>query len=853
MHSTDSIFTAAPLNKKSNHNVVAIIETDENFVNSSETLELINISNSEMQSTHGIFTAVPLNQPNGNTNSTEEFTILSCNSYNDEIVLNNDILFSLNSSSATTALVSTTDEEFNNSNIEFDGILLYNNTEDAVGNPPATILQTNELDTDYPLITVVAMEEPTEDIVDAEGTTTVESQGGDRICVELPEEVLDIESPTKKKKLLSFPNISFHHSRSDTCGTCDLLHNKTKSEPNNKEAKVKLDVHHRKAEKAREVMKMDHEKSQHPTSETSTIAIDLEQVLSLPALTHDGSLTQEDPEDEPVTEILPEIVEIEEPQPQAVAGQITEEIHKKTGTKRKPSKSMQYEQLPISFDNQQPPTDNFQSPQLICEDLEQACSSKNNDYLSVVAGPSTSDNHDHPLDYSSDDSLKDPNFTVDEKDISDSSDSDIPLAVMRNYIPKIQKTKTSDEYTEKGEDRKRKRFEKSLAERKKIKLQERIMKYTIIPSLSFAYMMSDTERSVWSRDLLSFKNFHFGIAEAFFKKQSWTNRQRDRGYRFFAEGYIQEVFTNKSECIIKAKCFRSQKKNEIPHRLHSPSIDVMIEGHCTCEAGNSQSCNHLVGLAYYLQHLILNGLKQVPGTASCTSIPMEWNKPRGTKILPEQIPNSVFIDSTNIERKKAPVVCRIKSPIRNSKLEKITQSSVARLKTTLNSINPSIPFASTLCTQSIPVPASSLLGHMARVKRNAVSAIGLAEEHVEEVEGLPLALPLDTKEMVDILISVAPVHHASLDTLTMEQAAKIEKDTRQQNRNDLWKTLRKFRFTASKFGYVCKRKLFNSEFIKQFVCPPDISHIKAVAHGVKSEKLAINAFLKVHTLTTNVV
>ena len=31
---------------------------------------------------------------------------------------------------------------------------------------------------------------------------------------------------------------------------------------------------------------MDHERSQHATSEVSTIAIDLEQVLSLPALTH---------------------------------------------------------------------------------------------------------------------------------------------------------------------------------------------------------------------------------------------------------------------------------------------------------------------------------------------------------------------------------------------------------------------------------------------------------------------------------------------------------------------------------------------------------------------------------------
>lgn len=83
-----------------------------------------------------------------------------------------------------------------------------------------------------------------------------------------------------------FPNLSFHHPRSDTCGTCDLLHNKIRTDPNNKEAKTKLDIHHRKAEKARELMKMDHERSQHPTSEVSTIAIDLEQVLSLPTLTH---------------------------------------------------------------------------------------------------------------------------------------------------------------------------------------------------------------------------------------------------------------------------------------------------------------------------------------------------------------------------------------------------------------------------------------------------------------------------------------------------------------------------------------------------------------------------------------
>ncbi|CAG9769732.1 unnamed protein product [Ceutorhynchus assimilis] len=365
------------------------------------------------------------------------------------------------------------------------------------------------------------------------------------------------------------------------------------------------------------------------------------------------------------------------------------------------------------------------------------------------------------------------------------------------------------------------------------------------------------DSSFWVKDLSLFKGFHFGISAAFFTKKSWTHRQSDRGYKFFAEGYIHDVFIHKNECTIKAKCYRSQKKNEKPHSLHLKfaSVDLMVEAHCTCEAGNSESCNHVVGLAYFLQHLILNGFKEVPESASCTSIPMEWNKPRGNKITAEKIPESVFIDPNNIKRTKKTVICQIKNPIRNDELKKINQASITNLKTVLKEINPSIPFASTLCTENmandrtillqngINVPASSLLGHMARAgTKNVAATTGL--ERDEHLDDLPIALPLDDKEMVDILISLAPVHHASLQPISMEQAAEIEKKTRTQNQNDLWKDLRKFRFTASKFGFVCRRKLFNDEFIKPFVCPPDISRLKTVAHGLKNEPIAIREFLK---------
>lgn len=83
-----------------------------------------------------------------------------------------------------------------------------------------------------------------------------------------------------------FPKLKFHHPRTDTCQTCDLLHMECKVDSNNKTIKTKLELHHRKAEKAMKAMKEDHIKSQRPTSDTCTISMDLQQVLSLPALTH---------------------------------------------------------------------------------------------------------------------------------------------------------------------------------------------------------------------------------------------------------------------------------------------------------------------------------------------------------------------------------------------------------------------------------------------------------------------------------------------------------------------------------------------------------------------------------------
>ncbi|KAJ8928758.1 hypothetical protein NQ314_018615 [Rhamnusium bicolor] len=55
---------------------------------------------------------------------------------------------------------------------------------------------------------------------------------------------------------------------------------------NSSKAKISLDVHHLKAEKARECMKNDITEAQLPSSDHTVISMDLEQVLFVPSLTH---------------------------------------------------------------------------------------------------------------------------------------------------------------------------------------------------------------------------------------------------------------------------------------------------------------------------------------------------------------------------------------------------------------------------------------------------------------------------------------------------------------------------------------------------------------------------------------
>ena len=74
----------------------------------------------------------------------------------------------------------------------------------------------------------------------------------------------------------------------------------------------------------------------------------------------------------------------------------------------------------------------------------------------------------------------------------------------------------------------------------------------------------------------------------------WKKRIGEKGYKFFTENYIHNVFVKEEDdrgLVVKGRCFRSQKKSEAPHtvklKIAADREDKgnVEEAECSCKAG----------------------------------------------------------------------------------------------------------------------------------------------------------------------------------------------------------------------------------------------------------------------------
>ena len=90
---------------------------------------------------------------------------------------------------------------------------------------------------------------------------------------------------------------------------------------------------------------------------------------------------------------------------------------------------------------------------------------------------------------------------------------------------------------------------------------------------------------------------------------------------------------------VKARCYRSLKKNEEPHYLavilkESDGRASVDRAHCLCKGGSGGHCNHIFALLYQLNDYLCSNIKDIPIDVTCTSRPQSWHIPRATSICP---------------------------------------------------------------------------------------------------------------------------------------------------------------------------------------------------------------------------
>ena len=105
-----------------------------------------------------------------------------------------------------------------------------------------------------------------------------------------------------------------------------------------------------------------------------------------------------------------------------------------------------------------------------------------------------------------------------------------------------------------------------------------------------------------------------------------------KAYSFFASGFVDTLYSHTfvtiGEYILKCKVTPSQRVRDEPWEVWV-AIDTnwggggggVLSAWCSCTAGYSQSCNHVMALLYKVEHAVSVGLTN----PSCISVPCRWN------------------------------------------------------------------------------------------------------------------------------------------------------------------------------------------------------------------------------------
>lgn len=232
----------------------------------------------------------------------------------------------------------------------------------------------------------------------------------------------------------------------------------------------------------------------------------------------------------------------------------------------------------------------------------------------------------------------------------------------------------------------------------------------------------------------------------------------------------------------------------------------------------SQTCNHVASLLYKMEAAFRLGMSN----PTCTMTPCSWKAPSGTKAPPY-----MKVSDMNFVKPAAKKQLKLSS-VAGTSAQKIRRPWKIRIEEDLVRDNDTDAYKSFVEGLKSAIPNASVF--LPGIMRRQLSI----DQHDFEIDSI-----LCRCKSVNDFKSHMTINADSINT--------IERETRGQSSNDLWKTLRKGRITASNFYRVMtkmetvrkKPTTDCSVLIKSLLNPPFLGYMPQIQTGLALEKDAV--------------
>ena len=307
-----------------------------------------------------------------------------------------------------------------------------------------------------------------------------------------------------------------------------------------------------------------------------------------------------------------------------------------------------------------------------------------------------------------------------------------------------------------------------------------------------------------------------------------------KAFSYWKSNFVDTIHYSENQdgkCVLSCNVTPSQQVRDEPRNVWVAlkNDGAVLCGWCTCIAGTSETCNHMIAMLYKVEYAVTHGFTN----PASTSVPWGWNVSTRRDIEPGKIIDMhVRKDKRSNDRAEDKGIItegwKEFDPRRGGHRE-VTAEERNTFLAGYRNIRPTAQLFRSTESEEHDRPAKPL------------DIVRCAEKYVASQGGSQ-----NEQEIISRFLEIIPLNERDV--------SKIERTTRNQSKSNTWKEQRKGRITASNFKSVSAKvdsvarakgtlKSKTTALVSRLLHgSPNIDYIPAIKWGKEKEDQAYNEF-----------